>query len=105
MITPCQNTLHDWLESIKLKITAEKLRASVFTVWFKETKFNQHLTINNSSLPVKSKVKVMGVTFDSKLDFGEHVRSSTGKLQKHKMIIKNVAGSDGGCTKETLFRD
>ena len=46
-----------------------------------EAKFHPHLTINNSPIPVKSKFKVLGVTFDSALNFGEHVRSTKEKLQ------------------------
>ena len=53
----------------EVKLTAEKSSATVFTTW---TKFDQHLTINNSPIPLKSKVKVLGVTFDSMLNFGEH---------------------------------
>ena len=36
------------------------------------------------------------------LNFGEHVRSIKKKLQKRNNILKKIAGSDWGCTKETL---
>ena len=48
------NTLHDWLESRKLKSSGEKSSANVFTAWSKEAKFNPHPTINISPMPVKS---------------------------------------------------
>ena len=51
MITPYLNTLHDWQESRKLKLSAEKSSATVFTTWSKEDKFDPHLTINNSPIP------------------------------------------------------
>ena len=61
-----------------------------------------HLSLNNSPIPVKSKVKVLGVIFDSMLNFGEHIRSTKEKLQTRNNIMKTIAGSDWGCTKETL---
>ena len=63
IITPCLNIL-----------SAENSSATVFATWSK-AKFDPHLTINNSATPVKSKVKVLGVTFDSMLNFGEDVKA------------------------------
>ena len=64
IITPCLNIL-----------SAEKSSATVFATWSNEAKFDPHLTINNSAIPVMSKVKVLGVTFDSMLNFGEDVKA------------------------------
>ena len=75
MITPYLNTLHDLLESTELKLSAEKSSATTFKIWSK-AEFEPHLNINNSPTHVKSKVKVLGVTYDSMLNFGEHVRNS-----------------------------
>ena len=102
IITPYLNTLHDRLESRKLKLSAEKSSATVFTTWSKETKFDPQLTINNSPIPVKSEVKVLRVTFDSMLNFEEHVKSTKEKLPKRNNILKKIAGSDWGCTNEIL---
>ena len=74
----------------------------MFTTWSKEAKFDPHLTFNNSPIPVKSIVKVLGVTFDSMLNFGEYVKSINEKLQKRNNILKKIAGSDWRCSKETL---
>ena len=98
MISPYLKILHAWLESRKLdrenKLSAEKSGTTVFRTRSKKSKFEPHLTINISAIPVKSKFKVLGVIFDSMLNFGENVRST-------KEII-TIAGSDWGCTKETL---
>ena len=105
LISPYLNTLHDWLKSIKLKLSAEKSSATVMKTWSKEGKFDPHPTINNSPIPVKSKFKVLGVTFGSMLNLREHVRNTKEKLQKSINILKKIAGSDWGdarCTKETL---
>ena len=74
----------------------------VFTTWSKEPNIDPDFTINNSPIPVKSKVKVLGVSFRSMLNFGEHVRSTKEKLQKRNSIVKTTSGNDWGCTKETL---
>ena len=96
------NTLHDWLESRKLKLSAEKSSATVFTTWSQEAKFDPHLTIHNLPIPVKSKVKVMGVTINSMLNFGENAGRTKEKSQKRTNILKKIAFSEWGCTKETL---
>ena len=102
LLTPYLNILHDWLESRELKLFAKTSNATVFTTWSKEAYFDPHLIIYNSPIPVKSKVKVLGITYDSTLNFGEHVKSKKEKSQNCNNILKKTAGSDGGCTKETL---
>ena len=42
-----------------------------------------------------SEVKLLGVTYDNMLNFGEQVRSNKEKLQKRNIILKKIAGSDG----------
>ena len=86
-----------------LKLSAEKSNASVFTIWIKKTKFDEHLTASNSPLPMKCKVKLLGVTFDSMRDFREHVRSTKEKLQKSKMIMKKLLVATGAAQKRLSF--
>ena len=38
---------NDLLELITLKLSAEKLSATVSTTWIKETKFDPHIKLNN----------------------------------------------------------
>ena len=83
-------------------LSAEKSSATAFTTWSQEAKFEPQLTINNSPIPVKSKFKVLGVTFDSMLNLRDHVRSTKEKLQKRNNTLKKIAGSNWGCTKKTL---
>ena len=99
-VVTLSSILHDWLESRKLKLSAEKSSATVFTTWSKESKFELTLTVNNSPIPVKS--KVLGVIFDSMVNFAEHLRSAKEKPQKRNNLLKKFAGSDWGCTKKTL---
>ena len=87
MVTAYLVTSHDWLESRKVNLSAEKSSAIVFTTWSKETNFVPHLTINNSPIPLKSKVKILGVTFDSMLSFRKHLRSNKEQLKKRKNIL------------------
>ena len=102
ILTPCLITLHDWLESRKLKLAAEKSSATVFTTRSKEAKSDPHLTINTSPIPVKSKVKVLGATFDRLLNFGEHVRSTKEKLQKRCNTLKECWCGLGMHKRDTL---
>ena len=74
----------------------------MFTTWSKEAKFDPHLTISNSPIPVKSKVKVIGVTIDCMLNLGEHVIITKEKLQKRNNMLKKNGGCVWGCAKETV---
>ena len=93
-ITPYLNILHDWLESRKLKLSAEKSSATVFETWSKEAKFDPHLTIKNSPIPINSRIRVTGVTFDSMLNFREYVTITKEKLKKCNNMLKEISDSD-----------
>ena len=62
VITSYLTLLHDWLASAssrKLRISAEKSSATVFTTWSKEAKFDPHLTIIISTTTVMYIVKFL----------------------------------------------
>ena len=52
------------------------------------------ISLNNSPIPVKFKVKVLVVTFDSMLNFGEHARSTKEKLQKRNNLVIEDGAAD-----------
>ena len=60
--TPYLKFPQDWLESRKFKLSAEKSSATVFTTWSKAARFDPHLTINNSPIPVNYNVEELAVT-------------------------------------------
>ena len=64
--------------------------------------FDSHFTINNSPIPVRSKIKVPVVIIDSKLNVGSHVWSTNDTLKKRNDMLKTIAGSHWGCAKEGL---
>ena len=51
---------------------------------------------------MQPKIKLLSVTFDGMLNFGENVRSTQEKLQMRNNTVIKIAGSDRGCTKNTI---
>ena len=100
-ITPYLNTWQNWLKSRKIKLSAKKLSATVFKTWSNEAKFDPPLTINNSPIPVKSEVKVLVVTIDRVLNFGEH-KNSPKRKYKRAITYWKILVVATGAAQETL---
>ena len=99
---PYLKKLNIWLKGRFLKLSAEKSIATIFTTWSKEVKFDPKLEIDGMPIPTKTKSKILGVTLDSMLTYGEHTKITKEKSQKRNNILRKIAGNDWGCTKETL---
>ena len=99
---PYLKKLNVWLKGRFLKLSAEKSIATIFTTWSKEVKFDPKLEIDGMPIPTKTKSKILGVTLDSMLTYGEHTKITKEKSQKRNSILRKNAGNDWRCTKETL---
>ena len=101
-IEPYLQTLHSWLTSRNLTLSAGKSSATIFTTWSKEVKFDPKITIAGQPIPINLKPKILGVTLDGMLSFAEHTKNTKDKVLKRNNILRKVAGQDWGCAKETL---
>ena len=70
--------IQKWCEEWGFKISAEKTIGVVFTNALKPAPI--HIKINNNEIKIEEKVKFLGVIFDKKLTWGEHI-----KLRRRKM--------------------
>jgi hypothetical protein len=61
-----------------------------------------NLTINNQLIPTTKHPKILGVTFDPKLTFNEHIKNVKTAENKSINIIKSLTGTSWGKQKETL---
>ena len=94
--------LHQWLCSRNLSLSAEKSTTSVLTTWSAEQKHVPNVHVNGKQLPKESHPKILGVTLDSQLTFNEHTRKVCEKVQNRNNVLRKIAGTTWGCSKETL---
>ena len=94
----------EWASRKKLEIAPLKCSVSFFTP-DKACEANTHpqIKINDQVIPLDKNPKILGVTFDPHLHFHAHVRQKA-KEGRHKLrILRTLAGSTWGCSKETLL--
>ena len=60
------------------------------------------LQLDNTRLPTICNPKILGLTFDPKLTFNEHIKTSKDKAEKTINIIKALTSTHWGKNKETL---
>ena len=96
------STLQEWLASREFKLSTDKSSSTIFSTWSEEVSFDPQLSISGQTNPLKSKPKTLGVTFESMLNFLQHITNTRGNLQKRNNIIKTLSVSNWGCSKETL---
>jgi len=90
------NRLCDWCDTWGL----EKTVAVVFS-----HRENKHidLMLSNHSVKIKNKVKFLGLIFNSKLNWKEHIQYIEQKCKKRLNLMRAVAGSTWGANKKTLL--
>ena len=107
---PYLDQLASWFKSRSLEISAEKSTATVFSTWSNDAARNnvpKHkqplpLTIQGKTIPTVMHPKILGVTFDGTHTFGEHVRKTKQKVTQRNNVLKCLAGTTWGKSKEIL---
>ena len=59
------------------------------------------VTLYNTSIPYTNKVKILGVTYDNAMRFGDHIADITQKCAPKLRALKAITGQDFGQKKET----
>ena len=72
-IQPYLNEIFEWTKENDLQLNATKSTSTLFTNDQSELNETLSLTINNESIPTIKHSKILGLTFDPKLNFGEHI--------------------------------
>ena len=101
-IQPYLNELTEWLRGRNLTLSPGKCTATLFTTWSKEYKCPLVLKVANTTIPTSQQVKVLGVTFDTMHKFSQHATNTCAKVSQRNNILKQLAGTDWGCSKEIL---
>ena len=101
-MNPYLNQLADWFQSRRLEISAEKSTATVFTTFSNEVSEELPININGQQVPTVRHPKILGVTFDGMLNFGEHTRNTKKKVSQRNNVLKCIAGTTWGKSKEVI---
>jgi ribonuclease HI len=62
------------------------------------------LTLNGQKIPIVEKTKFLGVIFDKKLNFKEHIQFLRGKCQKVLNLLRVISKMNWGADREVLLR-
>ena len=90
-----------WMEKHNL-ILADKTQATLLTTDQAEQKHNLILKIKGEPIETTPNPKILGLTFDTMLYFGEHVKRIEGKAKETLEIVKARSGTSWVQHKETL---
>ena len=92
-----------WADSLNLAIEPTKSSITLFTTWTKQAKAHPQVSINGVPIPLKTTVKILGIIFDSMDCFSHHLDDIIGRCLKRLQILKALAGTDWGQSKENLI--
>ena len=91
--------IQSWCDKWGFKISIAK---SSFVLFHKGKSKNVSLSLNGNPLKAQKKVKFLGMIFDSKLTWKDHIDYLVEKCQKRINILKVLSGSKWGANKETM---
>jgi len=82
-----------WCDNWGFKISLDKTVAVVFS---HRTNTHIDLTINNQAVKIDNKAKFLGLVFDSKLNWNEHIKYLEEKCKKRLNLMRAVSGKHVG---------
>jgi hypothetical protein len=103
-LQPYLQELHTWTTDNNLQLNADKSTSTLFTSHSAQYNTQLRLHINNTLIPTVQHPKILGLTLDPKLNYGEHIKTTKEKAQKTTNILKALTSTTWGLQKETLVR-
>ena len=101
-INPYLDTLHDWFSERNLQISAPKSSATIFSTFGNEMNETLDIKIKGEVVPTVKNPKILGVTMDCKHTYKHHTQEVKKKINSKNNILKALAGSTWGQTKEVI---
>jgi hypothetical protein len=96
------NTLAAWYADRHLALSSTKSSATLFTTSTNEISTNLEISINGETIPTVKRPRILGGMFDNMLPFGHHAMDIRTRVGKRTNILKALAGTTWGKTKEVL---
>ena len=88
-LQPYLEDVQTWTKANDLKLNASKTMTTLFTPDPAEYRDELSLQLDNTRLPTIRKPKILGLTFDPKLTFNEHIKTSKDKAEKNNQYTKS----------------
>ena len=89
-----------WCESWGFKISVDKTVAVLFTKRVKMAPFS--LTIAGKPIKIEKSAKFLGLVWDGRLSWKDHIDFVTAKCQKRLNLMRSVSGTKWGADAKTL---
>ena len=102
-IQPYLHNIHTWTQANDLKLNATKTTTTLFTPDPAEFSTELTLDIDNTRLPTVKNPKILGLTFDPKLTYSNHIQTMTKKANNTVKILKALTATKWGKQKETII--
>ena len=100
-ITSYLSRLNDFLENNGLVGSLEKTAVTLFTPDPRQARTHPSVTMFNSQLRLEKTPKLLGVTYDTMLTFGQHTANVCKKVARRNNALRALSGLDWGQDKET----
>jgi hypothetical protein len=101
-ITTYHNSFTEWIGNNHLLLNTEKTQVTLLTPDSKQYSVYLELNVRGTMLGMEKHPRILGVTFDPKMTYSEHVRSTASKAKKNINILKALSGADWGKDMETF---
>ena len=85
------------------ELTTSGLEVERSTTRPRRLPIHMNLKINNTNIPTVKHPKVLGLTFDPKLNFAKHIEITKDKASKTINLLKSLSATSWGKQKETLL--
>jgi hypothetical protein len=103
LLQPYLQDISNWTKNNDLILNPDKSTATLFTTDKREHNVTLDLSINNISIPTVKNPKILGLTLDPSLSFGEHTKIAKDKSDSSIKILKALTSTSWGKPKETLL--
>ena len=106
MAVLCQNILdriERWAEKWGIKISADKTESIVYNYGKLPTEEISKLKIGNKTTEYTKHAKLLGMTFDSELNWKSHFDSLIDRCKKDLNLMRYISGTKYGADRKTLL--
>ena len=100
-ITSYLSRLNNFLENNGLIVSLEKTTVTLFTPDPRQARTHPPVAMFNSQLKLEKTQKLLGVTYDTMLTFGQHTANVCKKVARRNNALRALSGLDWGQDKET----
>ena len=87
-----------------LEISTDKTKSMLFSTKHKRNIVEPKITLDRQILESVKKFTFLGITFDTKLNWTEHIENTTTKTKKNLNIIRMLSNTTYGSDRKTLLK-